>query len=146
MTQQIIDIGAAANDGTGDPLRTAFDKSNDNFTELYGGVLPAFTPGSVAFAGPGGALTQDNANLFWDDAINRLVVGGALVVVGAMASTTTVGTGNYTVATLPSATAAQMGARAIATDCNTVTLQAVAVGGSIFIVPVYSDGFSWRVG
>ena len=35
MTQQIINIGAAPNDGTGDPLRDAFDKTNDNFTELY---------------------------------------------------------------------------------------------------------------
>lgn len=35
MTQQVINIGAAANDGTGDPLRDCFDKINDNFTELY---------------------------------------------------------------------------------------------------------------
>ena len=35
MAQQIIGIGASANDGTGDPLRTAFDKVNDNFTEAY---------------------------------------------------------------------------------------------------------------
>lgn len=37
MTKQVIDIGTTANDGTGDPLRTAFDKSNDNFDELYSG-------------------------------------------------------------------------------------------------------------
>ena len=36
MAQQTINIGSSANDGTGDPLRTAFDKINDNFTELYG--------------------------------------------------------------------------------------------------------------
>ena len=35
MAQQTINIGTTANDGTGDPLRTAFDKVNDNFTELY---------------------------------------------------------------------------------------------------------------
>lgn len=35
MAKQTINLGATANDGTGDPLRTAFDKSNDNFTELY---------------------------------------------------------------------------------------------------------------
>ena len=33
--KQIINIGTTANDGTGDPLRSAFDKVNDNFTELY---------------------------------------------------------------------------------------------------------------
>ena len=35
MTKQVINIGASANDGTGDPLRNAFDKVNDNFNELY---------------------------------------------------------------------------------------------------------------
>ena len=35
MAKQTINIGSAANDGTGDPLRTAFDKINDNFQELY---------------------------------------------------------------------------------------------------------------
>ena len=36
MTQQIINIGATPNDGTGDPLRTAFTKVNADFTEVYG--------------------------------------------------------------------------------------------------------------
>ena len=36
MARQVINIGSSANDGTGDPLRTAFDKINDNFVELYG--------------------------------------------------------------------------------------------------------------
>jgi hypothetical protein len=35
MAQQIIDIGAAANDGTGEPLRDAFNAVNENFTEIY---------------------------------------------------------------------------------------------------------------
>ena len=35
MAQQVINIGTSPNDGTGDQLRTAFDKCNDNFTELY---------------------------------------------------------------------------------------------------------------
>lgn len=33
--QQTVNIGAVADDGTGDPARTAFDKLNDNDTELY---------------------------------------------------------------------------------------------------------------
>ena len=37
MARQHVQIGSSANDGTGDPLRTAFDKINDNFIELYGG-------------------------------------------------------------------------------------------------------------
>lgn len=35
MAKQTVNIGSAANDGTGDPLRTAFDKLNDNFDEVY---------------------------------------------------------------------------------------------------------------
>ena len=38
MAKQTINIGSAANDGTGDLLRNAFDKCNDNFTELYDDV------------------------------------------------------------------------------------------------------------
>ena len=41
MAQQSINIGSSANDGTGDPLRTAFDKINDNFSELYGSSAEA---------------------------------------------------------------------------------------------------------
>ena len=35
MTQQIIQVGTAPNDGQGDPIRTAFIKCNNNFTQLY---------------------------------------------------------------------------------------------------------------
>ena len=38
MAKQTIQIGASANDGTGDPLRNAFDKVNDNFNEIYFGA------------------------------------------------------------------------------------------------------------
>lgn len=50
MAQQTVNIGGSANDGTGDPLRTAFDKINDNFTELYGATSAG--PGqNVAISG-----------------------------------------------------------------------------------------------
>jgi len=35
MAKQTINIGSSVNSGDGDPLRTAFDKVNDNFDELY---------------------------------------------------------------------------------------------------------------
>lgn len=47
MAKEIIDIGTTPNDGTGDPLRTAFDKTNSNFTELYNSVS-AFQADSTA--------------------------------------------------------------------------------------------------
>ena len=36
MVQQTISTGSSANDGTGDTLRSAGTKINQNFTELYG--------------------------------------------------------------------------------------------------------------
>jgi hypothetical protein len=35
MAKQLIGIGAFANDGDGDPIRIAFGKTNENFTEVY---------------------------------------------------------------------------------------------------------------
>jgi hypothetical protein len=35
MTQQVINVGTVANDGTGDPLRSGFIKVNGNFQEVY---------------------------------------------------------------------------------------------------------------
>jgi len=35
MTQQIIDVGPLPNDGQGDPLRTAFQITNDNFSNIW---------------------------------------------------------------------------------------------------------------
>ena len=37
MAKQTIGVGLVANDGSGDPLRSAFIKVNENFTELYNG-------------------------------------------------------------------------------------------------------------
>ena len=50
MAQQVINVGTAPNDGTGDPLRTAYIKTNDNFGELYNRVQttpPASLTGSI---------------------------------------------------------------------------------------------------
>ena len=35
MSKQVINVGASANDGTGDTLRVSQQKANANFTELY---------------------------------------------------------------------------------------------------------------
>jgi hypothetical protein len=35
MARKIVDIGVSGNDGTGDSIREAFRKTNDNFNELY---------------------------------------------------------------------------------------------------------------
>jgi len=55
MAKQTINIGASANDGTGTPLRTAFDYCNLNFTELYTAVGPSgnniVVPGTATITG-----------------------------------------------------------------------------------------------
>ena len=48
MSQQYINVGASANDGLGDPIRTAFQKTNENFSQLFAGN------------GGGGNLTVSN--------------------------------------------------------------------------------------
>jgi len=67
MARQIINIGTTANDGTGDGLRTAFDKANDNFAELYGNsVAPTFlTNGTsnIGIADSDGNVSVTVANL-----------------------------------------------------------------------------------
>jgi hypothetical protein len=42
MAQNIIDTGGTANDGTGDSIRSGFQKANSNFTEVYT-VFPRVT-------------------------------------------------------------------------------------------------------
>lgn len=44
MSLQLINLGTVANDGTGDPIRVAFEKVNANFTELYQSTLPELEP------------------------------------------------------------------------------------------------------
>ena len=58
--QIIIDIGATANDGTGDPLRTAFDYVNDNFSNVWNTGLPS---SNVLFSGNRILTANTNGNL-----------------------------------------------------------------------------------
>ena len=49
MSREIINVGTVPNDGTGDPLRTAYIKCNNNFAELYSRLqteVPASSSGS----------------------------------------------------------------------------------------------------
>lgn len=65
MANQTINIGTTANDGTGDQLRDAFDKTNDNFLEIYTGtasVARQTVPATVK------GLTGDVAGMIATDA------------------------------------------------------------------------------
>lgn len=46
MSKQSINVGTTANDKQGDSLRAAFQKVNENFTELYTGVITQDVPTS----------------------------------------------------------------------------------------------------
>ena len=48
MAKQEINIGSAANAGDGDRLRVAFNKTNQNFTEVYDGSQSAFNKANSA--------------------------------------------------------------------------------------------------
>ena len=116
MARQNINIGSSANDGTGDPLRTAFDKINDNFVELYGGdndintldanldvnnfaITTGVTNGDITVTPNGtgsiklGAVKFKGTTISSDDStiinINEgLVVDGTASVSGALSSDT----------------------------------------------------------
>lgn len=75
MAKQIINIGSSANKGDGEPLRTAFDKINDNFSELYlkvdnltGGV------GGVTVGDIKGSVFADDSTVLVD-AVNGNIPG-----------------------------------------------------------------------
>jgi len=88
MAKLIINIGEEANDGTGDPIRSAMSKTNANFTELYdnignltlldlsisdgedGQVLTANGDGTFSFAAAGGGSGGSYANADVDVHLN----------------------------------------------------------------------------
>ena len=64
MSKQTVNLGIAPNTYTGDRLRTAFTKVNNNFDELY--ALPVITDVNQ--------LTDNTSILFsgqWDDLLNK---------------------------------------------------------------------------
>jgi len=55
----------------------------------------------------------------------------------------------YTVAQLPTASAALLGTRSVVTNSNaalTAGIGAVVAGGGSNVVPVFCDGTNWRIG
>ena len=63
MSQNIINIGTLAGDHTGDSLRTAGQKINSNFTELYGVVNSTALPTKTGNNGK--ALFTDGTAVYW---------------------------------------------------------------------------------
>ena len=104
MAQQTINIGATANDGTGDQLRTAFDKVNDNFNEVYT-ELGGASLSNINISGNTISTDDTNGNLTLDPngtgtivlanavtASSTVTVTGATTVNGGFAAAGTSGT------------------------------------------------------
>jgi len=64
MAIQTVNIGTTADDGAGDPLRTAFDKINDNFLELY----------TVSGAGSGNNLAFNGNKIISEDSSGDIIL------------------------------------------------------------------------
>ena len=69
MSQQSINLGTADR-GNGDPLRVAFDKVNDNFTELYNGVVAT----GVVSTSASPPVSPGEGDLWWDSGEGNLYV------------------------------------------------------------------------
>ena len=102
MAQQTINIGATANDGTGDQLRSAFDKVNDNFVEVYT-ELGGTTLSGIKLSGNTISTDDPNANLTLDPngsgtiilanavtASSTLAVAGTSTLTGAVTAGSTI--------------------------------------------------------
>ena len=95
MAKQTINLGTAVNDGSGDPLRTAFDKINDNFDELYlidsdiaGDDTQVLFNDSEAFGA--------DADFTYNKTTNALTVAGNVTGGNLITGAQVVATGNVT--------------------------------------------------
>jgi hypothetical protein len=68
MALQTINLGTYANDGTGDDLRTAFEKVNSNLTELYSSLYGANVGATPPTTG------VDQGELWWSTVDGRLYI------------------------------------------------------------------------
>lgn len=65
MTQLVINVGTAPNDGLGDPIRTAYQKCNSNFSELYSRVQTSVPPTLVGSVGDTAGMYAYDSNYFY---------------------------------------------------------------------------------
>ncbi len=66
MAQQTLNIGSNANDGTGDNLRAAMVKVNENFSEIYS--APGITTDTITFVGNEISAVRSNDDLVFKPA------------------------------------------------------------------------------
>ncbi len=79
ITTANIDIGDLPNDGTGDPLRTAFEKINDNFLVLEG-LAPQGPEGAFQFNEDG--IPNGTGNFTYISSNNSIQLGANIQMLG----------------------------------------------------------------
>ena len=99
MTRLIIDTGTEGNTATGDTIRTAMNKINDNFLEVYtdladsglgGKLINETTNGNIIIQPNGTGIVEVDQLLITDDTITSLITNNDLTLSGN-------GTGGVTV-------------------------------------------------
>ncbi|MEK9152800.1 MAG: hypothetical protein AAB692_05550, partial [Patescibacteria group bacterium] len=113
-----LGTGAVSADGSG-------NLSSGTLSVANGGTgATAFTAGSVVFAGTGGTYSQDNSNLFWSSANQRLGIGTAspITQVHVSGAVPTAVAGSIATGTAPNSVYIQ-GRYAYVTNATANTLQ-----------------------
>jgi hypothetical protein len=145
MTQYVINIGALPNDGTGDPLRTAFNETNLNFDQVFAAgpvlsnvrianntILTTTTNGNLILAPNGIGRIQANATIVpsvanvrdlgsADQRWSTLYVQYANIS-GSLSLTNLTATGNVTVGGNLTVTGNIINVANIVTDAKTIQL------------------------
>jgi len=134
MSKQTINVGTNQDDGTGDSLRAAFVKVNDNFTEVYnelGGVALS----NISMSGSTISTDTSNSGIIIDpQGTGTITLTGATTVTGGLTPDSLAVTANATVGgTLSVTGAATFGSitigSTIASDLDVTG--AVTIGGAL---------------
>jgi len=72
MAKETINTGTSANKGDGDPLRSAFTKTNSNFTELYSKTTNLDATGLLSYTATTSSDWNGTAPTTINAAIDRL--------------------------------------------------------------------------
>ena len=146
-TQQIINVGTSPNDGAGDPLRTAFQKTNQNFSYLFGisgitGIANGTSNISIPLANSNILMSVGNvANIFTVRANGTITLGNHVVSSGMNAGNiTSAGTiiANGTIQSLGGITAVTISAASNLVGANlnvtnTIRTSDLLITGNIII-------------
>lgn len=149
MTISVINVGFAPNDNTGDTLRQAFIKVNNNFDYMLVQVTsPTFTTANVTGALVAGSVTTDNLTVNNSATIAKLLTANAQITGGTIANVSIINsTGSFTTIAGTIITAAQPNITSLgtltslavsgATTTGTLfTTNAQIAGGSITNTPI----------